>query len=393
MHVRIILARAALSLLPVLAAEPSLAAGTDADAPAPDRLEIAWSADFTLFGDNTEFFNDFREGETIFGAQIGTRVEFRTSPRTTFHAGVFGSERFTEDAELDPVLPLLGFRYHGEKLDVLVGTLETRDRHGLLEALEVSELELTRPVESGAQVLLHADRVRGDVFINWQKLNTPDHREVFDYGVRLDADLHRLLLLDAQAHGEHHGGQLYASGPVQNNIGWGVGLSVHGRLRGLGESAVTLHHLRSKTTRDPALPQRPAEGHGTLLRLSARPLRRLELWLAAWEGRDFHAADGDAHYGSTGLAPGFYLPQRSYQEVGGRYRWTGRGKVEYDAEVRMMRVEQEVDYAYRFVIRAPLRLGPWETRRRSRATTSLAHDAGTESGPQALGLTPHRSNP
>ena len=71
-----------------------------------------------FYGDDTEFFNEFREGETIFGAWLSTWAELRPGPRTSLLAGVFANELFTEEGELDPVLPILGFRYRGRRHDV-----------------------------------------------------------------------------------------------------------------------------------------------------------------------------------------------------------------------------------------------------------------------------------
>ena len=75
-------------------------------------------------------------------------------------------------APIDEVRPLLGFRYRTRTSLGVLGTLVTEDRHGYLEPLEVSTLEFTRPVEYGMQWREDRRQVGGEVFIDWQHLNT-----------------------------------------------------------------------------------------------------------------------------------------------------------------------------------------------------------------------------
>ena len=59
-------------------------------ADAQDRITLA--ADLLFYGDNTEFRNPFREGETIFGA--AGSASRSTSIGCTVSLGVFGNQRF-----------------------------------------------------------------------------------------------------------------------------------------------------------------------------------------------------------------------------------------------------------------------------------------------------------
>ena len=56
--------------------------------------------------------------------------------------------------------------------------------HGLLPPLQVETLAFTRPNEGGIQWQVASDRLDQDAWINWQRLNTEEHRERFDAGVR-----------------------------------------------------------------------------------------------------------------------------------------------------------------------------------------------------------------
>ena len=47
-----------------------------------------------FYGDNTEFRNPFREGETIFGAAVRVTAELALNDRVTVSAGGFANQRF-----------------------------------------------------------------------------------------------------------------------------------------------------------------------------------------------------------------------------------------------------------------------------------------------------------
>ena len=80
------------------------------------RIATAQDVDYSLdataafYGDNTEFFNPFRDGETIIGAHGFVVGEARTSDRLAIRAGVFGNQRFgTREAfeQWRPVISLV----------------------------------------------------------------------------------------------------------------------------------------------------------------------------------------------------------------------------------------------------------------------------------------------
>src|SRR5205823_13497442 len=88
---------------------------------------------------------------------------------------------------LDQVKPILSMRWRADQTpnrDAIgvLGTLITERRHGLLEPLQATTLELTRPVEYGAQWLERGRWLSADLFLNWQRLLTRQEREVFDAG-------------------------------------------------------------------------------------------------------------------------------------------------------------------------------------------------------------------
>jgi hypothetical protein len=344
-------------LLPVVAAAALLPAPLPAQA-------VRWQSRVTLYGDNTEFFTPYRVGETILGGQFHSAVRVATSARTAVTAGVFGDVRWGSGEFLDVVRPILSFRYAAGGSTGVLGALETDRRHGLLDALAVSTLELTRPVEYGLQWIERRRRWDVDVFLNWQALNTPVQREVFDYGWVLRVRPAPGLTLESQLHGLHHGGQLHDAGvPVTNNVASAVGVTVGDTLGWLGWSAVQAWRLWSAGNIDPDAPAgRPDRGRGTLLRASVAPRGAVEVFGLLWRGRDFLAQEGDPNYGSVGADPGFYRPSRTYAEIGVLRRGRLDGAVTLDAEFRLHRVDDHRsiaflgtrwEYSYRLVVRAP----------------------------------------
>jgi hypothetical protein len=325
---------------------------------------VTWDNLVTLYGDNTEFFTPYRVGETILGGQFTSAVVVRPSPRLAVHAGVFGDVRWGSDRFLDEVKPLLSFRYTTATSTGVFGTLETRRRHGLLDPLAVSTLELTRPVEYGLQWIERRRRWHAEAFVNWQQVNTASQPEVFDAGFVVRVQVAPVFAIEAQGHQRHQGGQLDEPAfPVTNNGAFAIGLTLSHRLGSVGRGSLQLFQLASRGSGDPAPPaDAPGSGHGTIVRAGLEPARGLELFGIVWRGRDFLSQEGDHNYNSTGRNPGFYRSRRKYLEIGVMRRAVLDGGVEFDLEFRLHRVDDEPsvaigdspwEYSYRVVARTP----------------------------------------
>ncbi len=325
---------------------------------------VVWKNLVTVYGDNTEFFTPYREGETILGGQFTSAVTVKPAPQYAVQAGVFGDVRWGSAEFLDRVRPVLAFRYQTAHSLGIVGTLETSRRHGFLDALAVSTLELTRPIEYGLQWVERRRRWDAEVFINWQALNTPTQREVFDFGWVLRVRPIRQISVETQLHGLHHGGQLFNAGvPVTNNQGSGVGITLSDTIPKLGFGSVQVYRLTSSGNIDPtAPPSQPTRGRGTLVRVGLAPSAGVELFGIYWKGKDFLSQEGDDNYNSVGKEFGFYRTNRKYLEIGVLRRGYLKGGVELDAEFRFHRVDDEPsiaiqgtswEYSYRLVVRTP----------------------------------------
>jgi len=262
------------------------------------------------------------------------------------------------------VKPLLGFRYRTDHSLGVLGTLVTENRHGYLEPLEVTTLEFTRPIEYGLQWRERRPWLDGEFYLNWQALNTPSSREIFDYGLLLAARPIRHVQLEYQGHGLHHGGQLYNAGvPVTNNFAGGFGLTLSADFPVVDSSSVTVYHLQSHGDIDPNPPPgRAGHGQGTYLRVGLTPGGWFDLFMIQWWGTSFLSQEGDNNYNSVGHDPLFYRPDRRYQEYGIRKIVKVDQTVTVDGEFRFHRIDNESsealghskwEYSYRLVARVP----------------------------------------
>ncbi len=329
---------------------------------------LSWHNTFTFYGDNTEFFTPFRVGETLLGAQVESMLRFKTSKRTAVIAGVFGDQRSGSDEFLGTVKPILAFRYRTDHSLGVAGTLHTEERHGLLEPLAVTTLEITRPVEYGLQWIERRGDVEAEVFINWQVLNTSASREIFDYGLLLRVRPWPFLSLEYQGRGIHRGGQLFSAGqPVANNYAGGPGVRLTGELTRVGRGGLALFRLWSNGIFDDAVPSgRPDRGRGTYLRAFVEPTPfGGEFFTILWWGRDFVSEEGDNNYNSVGADPTFFRSKRRYTEIGYLRRMTIDKRVQVRVEARLHRIDDDEsvaisgtdwEYSYRIMITAPFEI-------------------------------------
>lgn len=164
------------SMLVAGTARPEIA-GT----PDEERRSLRWDTDLLVFGDNTELFNVFREGETLLGGSITSTLVYEASPRVLTRVGFFAESRSGGEG-LASFEPVIAVEIHDERSRLVIGTLDVTPRHHLVSPLRDRKLELIRPLEEGIQWIYGADRFRYDFFLNWQRLETEQRREIFDYG-------------------------------------------------------------------------------------------------------------------------------------------------------------------------------------------------------------------
>ena len=325
------------------------------------------SGDAIFYADNTEFRNPFREGETIFGAAARGEVRVELNARVAIFAGVFGNQRFGSESAFELVRPVLTLAVQGRRSRFLFGTLETPrlgrpsgpDRtgpHGLLPPLQRETLAFERPYEAGLQWLFNGRRLGHDMWLQWQRLNTPGHRERLDAGARLDWRWRGLVSLPVQTHIVHEGGQLYASGVVRDSFALASGLKLSrpreevaataGSRSATLDGSLELLALWSHDTPDRQQPQRTRDGAAFFGRAAVeRGAWRAHLIM--WRGDDFIKDEGDPNYQSRRRDGRRWRGVRDYAEVGLTRTFALAPSAFIETSFRYHRTERFYEYSYR----------------------------------------------
>ena len=146
-----------------------------------------------------------------------------------FGSGRFGSHEFlASGARARPETANRSQRFIFGWLDTIqthhdVPGPDRETLHGLLPPLQRETLTFSRGQEMGPQWLVSAPRLTHDAWINWQWLNSAEHRERFDAGYRASVGLVDGLHLNGQWHVVHEGGQQFDSGPVSDSHAFALG--------------------------------------------------------------------------------------------------------------------------------------------------------------------------
>jgi len=338
-------------------------------APAAVAQEVDLDALVTFYADNTEFSNEFREGQTTLGSFARLFVEARLDERVAVRGGVFANQTYGSDHAFDQVRPVLAIVVGGARSRLVLGTLETPrhvngrgpDRtgpHGLLPPMQQETLAFERPWEAGVQWLVESSRLTQDAWVNWQKVNTRTQREIFDAGISSRLRIRPDLTWRADAHVVHHGGQLSSIGPVADSLSTATGFEAAGRAGILDRVSLEGLALISRFVPDREQPERHRTGFGGFLRVSAeRADWRLHALL--WRASDFIAEDGDRHYQALRRDGTQFRALRDYAEAGLTHTVRLAPTAFVEASVRWHLVERRDEYSFRIVavagLRTPLR--------------------------------------
>ena len=336
-------------------------------ADAQDRITLG--ADLLFYGDNTEFRNPFREGETIFGTAGWLSAAVDVNDRVTVSLGVFGNQRFGSSEAFEQVRPVATLVVRGGGSSFFFGTLPSQDRamdapagsrglHGLLPPIQRDTLAFERPYEAGLQWTHKAPRLTHEAWLAWQKLNTPEHRERLDAGVNSAITLSRRVALPLQFHIVHEGGQQFSAGPVADSLAGALGVRIGGAPDVVDFSSVELSGLVSRFVPDREDPRRSRDGRAWLGRASAGRAG----WaghVLFWRGDGFIKDEGDPNYLSLRRDGRYYGGIRDYAEAGLMRTFHPAPGVVIGASARFHRVETHYEYSYRIVGSARLR---WRVR-------------------------------
>jgi hypothetical protein len=323
------------------------------------------ATDLLFYADNTEFANRFRSGETVLGVSGTIGLEIAFNDRVTLRGGLFASGRFGAHEFVEQGEPMIALEIAGNGHRFVFGSLHTvqtdhtvsgPDRetlHGLLPPIQRETLTFSRGQDMGLQWLVSKPRLDHDLWINWQRLNTAEHRERFDAGYRGSVGLFDRLHLNGQWHIVHEGGQQFNSGAVSDSQAFALGpewtLDAGRTEVVLDASAVATRNVPDRSR--PALTE---AGLGVFARgaVSRGPWRG---HLIVWRSRDTIKEEGDPNYLAIRTDFTMFRNIRDYGEVGLTRRFAPAPGVDLFAALRLHRTESHYEYSYRIVGRVRLR--------------------------------------
>jgi hypothetical protein len=320
---------------------------------------IAIRSDFLFYGDNTEFHNPFREGETIFGAAVRVAASIALNDRVTVSAGGLANQRFGSDTVFEHVRPVLSLTVRGRRSAFTFGTLpplasdlpsgpDRNGPHALLPPLQRETLTFERPHEAGLAWTVNGSHLQHHFWLAWQRLNTTEHRERFDGGTNTAYRISKHVTVPLQLHIVHEGGQLHQSGPVADSAAIAAGTIVTGTLARDYVAALEVYGLSSRYVPDRSRPGLSRDGVAFFGRASAERAG----WrghVIFWRGRNFIKDEGDLNYQSIERSGERYRGTRDYSEGGLTRRFMlGRAAV-LDASGRLHRVEGRYEYSFRIL--------------------------------------------
>ena len=326
--------------------------------------DLGFEATVTFYGDNTEFANPFRRGQTLIGTWATAVVDARVGDRLLLRGGVFGNQRFGSGESFDEVRPVLSLVVGGAASRLVLGTLETVRRvdgpgpdrtgpHDLLPPIQVETLAFERPWEAGVQWLLDTPRITQDAWLHWQRVNARGQREVFDTGLRTKIRASSALAFRGDLLLVHQGGQLAAEAPVADSLAGALGADVGGPVGALDRLSFEAFVLASRYVPNREDTSTARSGFATFLRVAATR--------GGWRGHailfrgdDFVAREGDPQYQSIRRDGTSYRGLRDYAEAGLTRLFPLAAHSWLEASARWHRVENDYEYSFRILATARL---------------------------------------
>lgn len=187
----------------------------------------------TAFFDDKEFVSNIKKGYTYPGFFIQPHIKYQPNSRASFSAGIHALY-FAGCDSTEKFVPILTLEVNLIKgVDMVLGTIHSKQLHYLPEPLMKPERLFTSQPETGMQFLTDRDHIRSDIWINWErfiKTGSP-FQEVFNMGFATfikpnSFNSNSGLTISLFGLGVHHGGQIDSSGlDVNTRINLAGGLT------------------------------------------------------------------------------------------------------------------------------------------------------------------------
>jgi hypothetical protein len=220
--------------------------------------------------------------------------------------------------------------------------------HGLIPALQRETLTFDRPYEAGLQWTFAGGRLRHELWLEWQRINTAQHRERLDAGINAELLARSRVAFPLQMHIVHQGGQLFASGPVTDSLAAGTGVRLQTSPAQPHRASVEALAVVSRDVPDRAAPRRSRDGAAFFGRAEVHhgDWRGHALF---WRGRDFIKDEGDPNYLSVRRDGVYYTGVRDYAETGISRTFRLAPRAAFEVSGRIHRTEKYYEYSYRVV--------------------------------------------
>ena len=328
--------------------------------------KLTLDTSLVFYGDDTEFSNPFRPGQTVLGTYGVAFLDAALSDRLTVRAGGFGNWRFGSSEAIDQGRPVLALVIKDGPSRFIFGTLDTTRHlngsgpdltgpHGLLPPMQKETLAFERAYESGVQWTVDANRFTQDAWVNWQRLNTRTRREIFDVGIATRTQIRPEIALRGDFHVVHQGGQQGGVEPVGDSVAVAAGAEVGGAVDRLDRVSLELVGLGSRYVPDREHAQDTQAGLGTFLRVAVvdGPWR---VHLILWRAYGFIKIEGDPLYMSIRHDGTRYRGTRDYGELGVSRRFALAKDSFLETSLRFHRTENNYEASVRILGVATLRL-------------------------------------
>ncbi|MGX5688175.1 hypothetical protein [Arcticibacter tournemirensis] len=211
----------------------------------PDSLrtgELHLSIHNFNFLRNYEFFNDFQDGYTLYGAQLEPQLVYYAHPKLSVMAGIHLRKDFGGNG-IYRTYPLFSIKYQSGNTALINGVLEGNTQHRFIEPLYDFERKITNPVEYGTQVVINKPSLFLDAFINWNNMiykPSGEQEELFAGGsadITIRQNEKMKLSLPLQVLAFHQGGQIDTiDKPLKTLLNYSTGIKL--KLR-TGEGFIT----------------------------------------------------------------------------------------------------------------------------------------------------------
>ncbi|RYY11482.1 MAG: hypothetical protein EOO04_35150, partial [Chitinophagaceae bacterium] len=162
---------------------------------------------------NYEFFNQFQDGYTLYGAQLMPQFVYQAHANLAVIGGAYLRKDFGAKGFFD-IQPLISLKYQKNSTTLIFGALEGNVQHRYIDPLFDLERKITNPLEYGTQLILQKERFFMDTWISWEQMiyKPSPIQEVISGGVsaeQLLSDKNGLRFsLPVQFVATHEGGQI-----------------------------------------------------------------------------------------------------------------------------------------------------------------------------------------